>query len=103
MERVDVARMHVQPVEKRLLFPVSCSASNSGGSRNRSVLRPLTDRKSPTVCDPPPTLASNEGRLERAVAERQGAGRLRLVEARLGHDVHDQAALVAVLRRRARR
>ena len=38
--------------------------------------------------------------LERAVAERHAAGRLRLVEPRLGDDVHDQAALVAVFGRR---
>src|SRR5258708_4293550 len=38
--------------------------------------------------------------LERSVAEGKAAGRLRLIEAGLGHDMHDQTALVAVLRRR---
>src|SRR5207247_4007426 len=44
-------------------LPLSCSASNSGGSRYRSVRMPVTDRKSPTVWDPPPMLRSPEGLL----------------------------------------
>src|ERR1700681_3236798 len=46
------------------LFPVSCKAVNSGGSRKRSVLVPLTDRKLPIVWDPPPRLPSNVGLLK---------------------------------------
>ncbi len=40
------------------------------------------------------------GRLERTVPQRHAAGRLRLVEARLGDDMHDEAAFVAVFGRR---
>ena len=37
--------------------------------------------------------------VEGAETERRAAGGLRLIESGLGHDVHDEAALVAVLRR----
>src|ERR1700726_3962192 len=46
------------------LFPVSWKAVNSGGSRKRSVLVPLTERKFPIVWEPPPRLASNCGLLK---------------------------------------
>ena len=81
------------------LVPRSCSASNSGGSRKRSVRRPLSDRKLPTSWRAGAEVELGGRALERSVAGRDAAGRL-LIQARLGDDANDQAVLVAELGRR---
>src|SRR4029453_10172082 len=43
------------------LWPPPCNPSTPGGSRYRSVRRPLIDRKFPTVDEPAPTFASYVG------------------------------------------
>ena len=59
----------------------------------------LSEKKSPTSRDPAPTLTSANRAVERPVAKRADAGRLRLVEARLGDNVDDRGCSCRRIRR----
>ena len=95
-----VARAKVEAVEERDVVPRVVQRFEFRRIEKAIGPQPLTDRKLPDRVRAAADVDIAGRTLERAVAERRAAGRLRLIEPGLGHDVHHQAALVAVFGRR---
>ncbi len=99
-DRVGVAWVQIEPVEDRRVVAAVVDRVELG--RIEVPIRARAGHRQ-EIADgvrPGADVDVRRRAAERAVAKSRAAGRLRVIQSGLRHDVHDQAALVAILGRR---